>query len=382
LIKLILVLTGPIASGKTTLSKDLIERFGFIPFKTNELLKNLADGKMRQERESLQKFGEALDRKTKGGWVRDGLSRFITNLPEGAMIVVDAARIDEQIEQIRNSFGQRVVHIHLTAPYEVLAKRFKQRKTKSFKEATSYEAVHKDPTESEIESLAEIADVVINTARCTDNDVVVRAAAHLGLYGREYSRLVDVLVGGNYGSEGKGNIVSYLSKEYDILLRVGGPNAGHKVYSPRFTFHHLPSGTGGGDAKLILGPGAVVNVNKLLEEIAGCQIDHNRLSIDPQVMIIEDEDIKGEEKLKKEIASTAQGVGYATARRIIGRESYLSESDKSYSNKKTSSIEGIKVRLAKDIKELYPFIRPTYEELEKAFSYNWPRKLDHRLRWK
>jgi adenylosuccinate synthase len=65
------------------------------------------------------------------------------------------------------------------------------------------------------------------------------------LYGRGYARLVDVMVGGQYGSEGKGHVASYLAGEYDFLVRVGGPNAGHKVYEePKpFTFHHLPSGT-------------------------------------------------------------------------------------------------------------------------------------------
>ena len=78
--------------------------------------------------------------------------------------------------------------------------------------------------------LAKVADVVILTDRCTHEDVLIRAASHVGLYGREYSRLVDVLVGGQVGSEGKGQIASFLSREYELLVRVGGPNAGHTVY--------------------------------------------------------------------------------------------------------------------------------------------------------
>ena len=43
--------------------------------------------------------------------------------------------------------------------------------------------------------------------------------------------LVDVLVGGQYGSEGKGNILGHIAPEYDLFVRVGGPNAGHQVYA-------------------------------------------------------------------------------------------------------------------------------------------------------
>ena len=90
---------------------------------------------------------------------------------------------------------------------------------------------------------------------------MVKAASHLGLYGRESVRLVDVLVGGQYGSEGEGNISAYLAREYDILVRVGGPNAGHKVYAePKpHTFHHLPSGCLSAPvAKILIGPGATI----------------------------------------------------------------------------------------------------------------------------
>lgn len=373
LVKLILILTGPIASGKTTLGSKLVESFGFELFKTNELLRQLAEEKIEQTRGSLQKFGQALDRQTKGAWVRDGLTRFVENLPAEATVLIDSVRIAAQIEAIRNAFGLRVFHIHLTAADEVLEKRFRRRKRKSFTEGPSYSEVKKNKTERNVEALADVADVVIDTERSSPEDVVVRAASHLGLYGREYSRLVDVLVGGEYGSEGKGHIASYLAREYDVLVRVGGPNAGHKVFSPPYTFHHLPSGTRASEARLIIGPGAVIEVAGLLKEVAECQVDAERLAIDPQAMIIEDEDRFWESSLVGEIASTGQGVGYASARRIIGRGKYataqpIASGEKVSKKKKTVRIEDVRVRLAKDVKELRPFIRSTYEELQKAFS--------------
>jgi len=50
--------------------------------------------------------------------------------------------------------------------------------------------------------LAAAADIVVDTDRSTNDGVLVRVASHLGFYGRSVDRLVDVLVGGQYGSEG------------------------------------------------------------------------------------------------------------------------------------------------------------------------------------
>jgi adenylosuccinate synthase len=184
--------------------------------------------------------------------------------------------------------------------------------------------------------------------------VLVRATALLGLYPRATAPLVDVLIGGQYGSEGKGNIVGHIAPEYDLFVRVGGPNAGHKVYAepePEAYFH-LPSGSGRAPkAKLLLGAGAVIYPPKLLDEISIHQISVDRLAIDPQAMIIEDADRALEAEALKSISSTAQGVGSATSRKIMGRGKGITPL----------------VRLAKDVNELKPYIRESQELLEKAY---------------
>jgi adenylosuccinate synthase len=354
LAKQIVLVSGRVSSGKTTLGDNLVDKFGFIPFKTKDWIRQLACS-IEQERGALQNYGDILDQRTQGSWVCDELTRNIKDLPDDALILVDAVRIIPQIDFIRKAYGYRVFHIHLYAPLEVLEKRYKKRKKEGFKELPAYSDLLQNETESKVNELAAVADVVIDTNRCTPDDIVIRAASHLGLYSREDKRLVDILVGGEYGSEGKGHIASYLSREYDILVRTGGPNAGHKVFeepSP-YTFHHLPSGTRSSEAKLLIGPGAVIGVETLLREINDCQVDVERLSIDQQAMIIEKQDVRGEMGLVKDIASTGQGVGYATARRIKGRGTQSGKN---------------KVRLARDVRELQPFIRDTYGELEKAFS--------------
>lgn len=219
--------------------------------------------------------------------------------------------------------GWPLVHVHLTAATDELARRYSQRPDRSL-EAERYEHLKRNKTERNIESLADIADVVINTDRCNVDDVYARVAARLEVRPVTVTPLVDVLVGGQYGSEGKGNIANYLAPEYDVLVRVGGPNAGHKVFrreqSP-FTFHQLPSGAlANRNAVLVLGAGAVIGLDRLRREISELSLEVGKLIIDRRAMIIEEQDVKYEQdQLKNEIASTAQGVGSATARKILNR---------------------------------------------------------------
>lgn len=348
--RLIVLLSGHVSSGKTTLSDLLVKRFNVVPFRTKDLIRELA-GTIEPERGVMQMYGERLDRKTRGAWVCEGLTRRLKTVHDDAVVVVDAVRIQAQIDAVRRAYGPRVFHIHLDAPRDVLAKRYAKRRG-GIREFKSYDEVLQNRTERRVDRLQVVADAVIDTNRCTKGDVVIRAASRLGLYGREYERLVDVMIGGEYGSEGKGHIASYLAREYDLLVRVGGPNAGHTVYEEPapFTFHQLPSGSRASAAHLVIGPGAVVDVDKLLVEIAECGIEASRLSIDCQTMTISGEDKEGERRLVRDIGSTGQGVGYATARRIRDRSA-------------RSSVE-----LARDIRALRPFIRDTCEVLERAFA--------------
>ena len=244
-----------------------------------------------------------------------------------------------------------MAHLHLTAPTKELMSRYYRRFPKGG-EAPTYEEARKNMTENSIELLANIADVVIDTARSRVEDVLVRAASQMSLYGSNETGYVDVIVGGQYGSEGKGQVAAYLSREYDLLVRVGGPNAGHKIPEEpdSYTHHHLPSGTRKCDAKILLGPGMVIHVEGLLNEIFECNVDHERLSIDHNAMIIEENDIEYERGLIERIGSTGKGVGHATARKVL----------------RTSD-----VKLARDIPELKPYIKqPAIKILENAIANN------------
>jgi adenylosuccinate synthase len=152
-------------------------------------------------------------------------------------------------------------------------------------------------------------------------------------------QLVDVIVGGQYGSEGKGNVCAHLASKYDVLMRIGGPNAGHLVKEPFYKFVQLPSGTGNNpNASILIGAGSTIWLPQMLMEIMEQRLTPERLSIDPQAMIIDDEDRRLERDVLTSIASTKQGVGAAIARKIANR------GDK--------PMLGPKVTLARDVPQL------------------------------
>ena len=353
----IVVLSGAICSGKSSLSQSLKARYQARVIKTRELILEARPRIKNKDRIAFQRAGEALDRKDGGKWVREALTKIVMrskgSTPSG-LFVVDSARIEGQIQGIRDAFGIAVHHIHVTAEPSELERRYRKRQ-ESEKENVPYEQVKRNKTERNVEKLSEFADIVVSTDRCSEEAVLVRATALLGLYPRRSSNLVDVIVGGQYGSEGKGNIVGHIAPEYDLLIRVGGPNAGHKVFAePKpEAYFHLPSGTRRAPgAKLLLGAGSVIYPQKLLQEIAEHRVEVQRLSIDPQAMIIEDVDKEREAEALCSISSTLQGVGFASARKITDRGRYQ---------------DGKSFRLAKDVDELRPYIKESQAILEDCF---------------
>ena len=228
----IVVLSGPVSAGKSTIANLLRERYGAQVVRTRDFIKERSP-RVKDERRSLQRAGEKLDRTDNGAWVREGLVRVIEDAQTGAvptgLFVVDSVRIPGQIEAIRQAYGPAVHHVHLYAADDELRSRYHQKGQRT-RELPDYREVQRNKTERAIVGLADLADLVVATDRCLPAAVLVRATALLGSYSRNTTPLVDVLVGGQYGSEGKGNIVGYIAPEYELLVRVGGPNAGHQVY--------------------------------------------------------------------------------------------------------------------------------------------------------
>jgi len=90
-----------------------------------------------------------------------------------------------------------------------------------------------------------------------------------GSHGKQFNNQVSVVLGAQWGDEGKGKIVDLLATKADIVCRVqGGNNAGHTVVigDQAYDFHLLPSGIVNRNCKNVIGNGVVVNIPELLLE--------------------------------------------------------------------------------------------------------------------
>ena len=79
-----------------------------------------------------------------------------------------------------------------------------------------------------------------------------------------------VIVGGQFGDEGKGKIVDFLSENYDIVVRYqGGANAGHTIWigGKKTVFHLIPSGILRDGVHCVIGNGTVIDIEGLVNEI-------------------------------------------------------------------------------------------------------------------
>ncbi|KAL6768109.1 hypothetical protein ACKKBF_B37840 [Auxenochlorella protothecoides x Auxenochlorella symbiontica] len=141
-----------------------------------------------------------------------------------------------------------------------------------------------------------------------------------------------VVLGMQWGDEGKGKLVDILAQKYEIVARAqGGANAGHTIYDTegnKWKLHLLPSGILNPKAKCVIGNGVVVHLPSLLEEIEGMEARgvsvEGRLFISSRAHLLFDlhKEIDGrrEEELAgtgKEIGTTRRGIGPAYASKAI-----------------------------------------------------------------
>ncbi len=88
------------------------------------------------------------------------------------------------------------------------------------------------------------------------------------------------IIGLQWGDEGKGKVVDYLAKDFDVNIRFqGGPNAGHTVWrnNKKFIFHQIPSGLLNGNTVGFIGAGCVFDPAIFFEELNGLK------EFDPQI---------------------------------------------------------------------------------------------------
>lgn len=144
---------------------------------------------------------------------------------------------------------------------------------------------------------------------------------------------IAVVLGTQWGDEGKGKLVDIFAQEYGVIVRAtGGANAGHTIYfdhegeTKKVVFHLLPSGMLHKETIGVIGNGCVIHLQTLAEEIAslkehGLNVD-GRLWISDRAHIVCDfhkmvdgasEDSMGEKK----IGTTKRGIGPAYGEKMF-----------------------------------------------------------------
>ena len=140
--------------------------------------------------------------------------------------------------------------------------------------------------------------------------------------------MIDVVVGGQYGSEGKGHLAAALTDQgnfRNVLVRVAGPNAGHTARDHEgrdWKLRQIPTGAVRDPAaSLVIAQGSEIDPNVLEHEIqaleAGGHEIQGRLWIDSEATIIQEHDQANEAVLIDRIGSTGKGIGSARASRIM-----------------------------------------------------------------
>src|SRR3989339_482636 len=139
---------------------------------------------------------------------------------------------------------------------------------------------------------------------------------------------VTLVIGSQWGDEGKGKIIDYLAKDSDFVVRFhGGNNAGHTIINKygKFALHLIPGGIFNLNTKAVIANGVVLDLEVLLTEIsdiekAGIRIK-DRLFISPRCNIIMPyhkllDKLYEEAKGPGKIGTTGRGIGPVYADKV------------------------------------------------------------------
>ena len=169
---------------------------------------------------------------------------------------------------------------------------------------------------------------------------------------------VTVVVGGQFGSEGKGKICAHLATTDNVeyMVRCGGPNSGHTVDVDgiQYKLRQVPAGFINPNTRLLIAAGALIDPQVFLHEVEICGLDPKRIGIDRNAGVIEAADLDNEAKLdlSERLGSTGTGVGSAVSRRVLRDPDFHLAADHPYLKPYITSVReelGIALREEKSI---------------------------------
>lgn len=181
---------------------------------------------------------------------------------------------------------------------------------------------------------------------------------------------IDVVLGAQWGDEGKGKLVDILSQEYDVCARVaGGSNAGHTIVVDgiKYKFHLLPSGVLNKQATCVIGNGVVVHIPSFLKELDGLEasgIDYKgRVFLSDRAHLVFDfhQEVDGALEMRlgrNKIGTTKKGIGPAYASKIsrngvrvgdLGDWDYFEQRFRALAEHHMRSYEGLEINVEEEL---------------------------------
>ncbi|MDR2505958.1 MAG: adenylosuccinate synthase [Oscillospiraceae bacterium] len=144
---------------------------------------------------------------------------------------------------------------------------------------------------------------------------------------------VKVIVGAQFGDEGKGKVVDYLAKAADMVVRFqGGDNAGHTVMNECGTFklHLIPCGIFNKECVCLIGNGTAVNPDVLIEEIQMLRrnnISVKKLFVSSKAQVVMPYHVTLDVSMEKKagIGTTKRGIGWCYADKFLRKNFRMSD---------------------------------------------------------
>ena len=196
-----------------------------------------------------------------------------------------------------------------------------------------------------------------------------------------------ILIGTQWGDEGKGKIVDYFSEKFSAVCRFqGGHNAGHTIYNDKkkFVLHLIPSGIFYDHVSCFIGQGVILSLDSLLEEVE--TIESKGINLDGKLRIsrycslllpVHAKIDQLREDNKNKIGTTRRGIGPAyedkTARRSIKAfdledDSLLEDKLKNLLDYYNFQIENIHKAEKFNYQEVFDNLKETYSKTSKFFG--------------
>lgn len=130
---------------------------------------------------------------------------------------------------------------------------------------------------------------------------------------------VSIVVGGQFGSEGKGKVALEIARRSEApvtVVRVGGPNSGHTGYDrsgKKWALRQLPAASVDRNVDVVIPPGAYIDLDVFLEEVETLDFPRDRIFVSPfaRIITVEHKQWERDAGLTNAIGSTGSGVGAA-----------------------------------------------------------------------